>query len=383
MKLIYVSPEYSGSVVEGQVYKLLDYYLSKGWFNEIVLLQSYNSYDKFLETKQVLKNHNFQYKLFYSKPWNPFKVFKTKRELSDLLNNEINECDFIVHTRTTIMAFHACYALEYIKKPLNVLADERGAIFYELKYKAKKTNNIIYKIKSWLQYSFFLYCYRTVRLNNIQISTVSFSMKELLVKNKFLGSNISVHPNIASDIFVYNEELRYNTREKLGISKNESLVILSSGEGGLWQNDIETIDILLKQNVKILNLSKKEINKQGVINLFIPHNEMPYYLSAADVAILWRENEVLNNVACPSKFGEFVVMGLYVIHNKTVDIATKYIKENHAGLLVDEADEIRVNNDALYYQLERQRRIESGRKIFSVEEIAKSYYKKYISIYCD
>lgn len=380
IRLIYVSSEYSGAVVEGQVYKLLDYYISKGFFEEVVLLQQYTSSKNRKITEDILSNHNFKYRLFKAKIYNPFKDYNTKRAISNLLKQEINSVDYIIHTRSIIMAYHVFKALYSIKKPLNILADERGYIFNELKFRTKQSNTINSKIKYYLQYLYFLYCYKFVNKKEIKITTISNKLKELLVENKFIESNICVHPNIASDIFKYSDELRYSIRERLGVLKDESLVILSSGEGGIWQNDIEIIDVLLRQNIKILNLGKNKVEKQGVINLFVPHNEMPFYLSAADIAVLWRENLILNQVACPSKFGEFAVMGLYVIHNNSVDIATKFLSDNNIGLLVNTADEIIINNSSSYYQLERQSRIELGKKIFSVEEIAKSYYDNYISI---
>jgi hypothetical protein len=380
LNLIYVSSEYSGAVVEGQVYKLLDFYYSKGWFNEIILLQHYSNNNNRKITENVLANHKFKYILFKANIFNPFKDRKTKNEIKKLLQQNLIFDNYIIHTRTIIMAYHVHKALVSINKPLNILADERGAIFYELKYKSRNSNKIMYKFKNFIQYFYFKNCYKYARLNKIQISTVTDKLKQLLVENNFIESNICVHHNIVSDIFKYNDDFRSIFREKLGICKNECLIILSSGEGGIWQNDNKIIDVLLKQNVKILNLGKNKVEKPGVINLFVSHNEMPNYLAASDIAILWRENEILNQVACPSKFGEFTVMGLFIIHNKTVDIATKYIIQNFAGLIVDRVDDVNINNDSSYYQLERQRRIDLGKKVFSVEEIAKSYLEKYNAI---
>ena len=105
---------------------------------------------------------------------------------------------------------------------------------------------------------------------------------------------------------------------------------------------------------------------------------MPKYLSAADVAVLWRDDIPLNNVACPSKFGEFVTMGLYVIHNGTVDIAKNFIEDNDAGIIVKTPEEITIDRSRLGAE-PRKNRCNAGYKMFSVECIAKSY----ISHYCN
>ena len=62
---------------------------------------------------------------------------------------------------------------------------------------------------------------------------------------------------------------------------------------------------------------------------------MPKYLNAADAAIIWRDKSIVNKVASPVKFSEYVCCGLPVIANKTVDMINNYILKNDCGLLTD------------------------------------------------
>ena len=99
-----------------------------------------------------------------------------------------------------------------------------------------------------------------------------------------------------------------------------------------WQNT-DVLNKLAEKGFKVLNLSKKNISHKNVINRFNSYNEMPYYLNAADVAIIWRDESVVNKVASPVKFSEFVCCGLPVISNRSVDMISEYITRNESGLL--------------------------------------------------
>jgi len=54
------------------------------------------------------------------------------------------------------------------------------------------------------------------------------------------------------------------------------------------------------------------------INLSL--SEMPLYLNSADAAIIWRDKSIVNKVASPVKFSEFICCGLPIIANYSVDM---------------------------------------------------------------
>jgi hypothetical protein len=72
--------------------------------------------------------------------------------------------------------------------------------------------------------------------------------------------------------------------------------------------------------------------------------------------------------------------GLSVIHNRTVGIASDFIRQYHAGILINNPEEIMEIELPL---IEVRRRVEIAQKardVFGVEIIANSYIDKYENI---
>ncbi len=63
--------------------------------------------------------------------------------------------------------------------------------------------------------------------------------------------------------------------------------------------------------------------------------DIAQYLAAADLAIMLRENEALNIVACPTKFGEYLAAGLPVVATPWAGHAPEFIDRYRVGTLVD------------------------------------------------
>ena len=106
-----------------------------------------------------------------------------------------------------------------------------------------------------------------------------------------------------------------------------------------------------------------------MISTIVPFSQMPAMLSAADIAVLWRDDTFINQSASPSKFSEFAAMGLYVIHNGSVAVATQYLKESGAGLIVRDMAEICNLPSLQYLHNHRAKWIADGKKAFGVMEI--------------
>ena len=261
------------------------------------------------------------------------------------------------------------------KSAAKLLIDLRGVIFEEIdKYYSR---NFLLKRNRIL---LFKKVYKKIN-RNIPITVVSEAFKEYLIeKHGFCEQNICVHPNIASEQFVFNQKLRQKIRKELGLYENEIVAICSSNGATPWQKDKDIIMSLLSLKVKVINLSSKKQEIPGVINKLVSFKSMPGYLAAADVAILWRDKNVVNEVASPSKFSEFAAMGLWIIHNDTVRISADFIRRYNAGIILKSIDEITdkqigsfANYDRKYYSI-------IGRKIFGVENITKSYIMHYEKI---
>ncbi|MCL5951464.1 MAG: glycosyltransferase [Chloroflexi bacterium] len=65
------------------------------------------------------------------------------------------------------------------------------------------------------------------------------------------------------------------------------------------------------------------------------HHEVPSYLSAADVGFLLRDNLLLNRVASPTKFGEYMACGVPIIGSPNVESVKEAILHQEIGFLLD------------------------------------------------
>lgn len=371
-RLIYVSSPYSGAVVEGQVYELLEYYKQQGWFEDVLLLQSYTGEEDLHKGEVILKKFTFRKKFFWMNPYYPFFYRRSVKSLKEVLKNEVLD-NTVFHVRAGIYGRYVRSALPVKYNHLLILVEFRGLMSNEITYTQRMS--VVERLKNSIKQRHIKHCNKIMQSDDRMIYTaVSPKLREIEDKEEGFNINrISVHPNLAATYFKFNKEDRALIRGQLGIADGQILIVTSSGESGAWQKDLDIIDILLSKGYVVLNLSKKSVNKPNVITRFVPHNEMPAYLSASDAALLWREDVPLNNVACPSKYSEFAVMGLYVIHNKTVDIVTRFINDYACGTIVDNPEEICLK-DRLFDDESRAKRCEAGRKVFSIEEIAKSYF---------
>jgi hypothetical protein len=189
-------------------------------------------------------------------------------------------------------------------------------------------------------------------------------------------AKIFVIPCFADKSFVYSIEQRKYYRSIFGVKENEKLLIFSSGGESLWQNNQELIKIARK-GFKILNLSKIYVNHPNVITKYVNFKEVPGLLSAADIAIIFRENNIVNKVASPVKFSEYICSGLPVISNKNVEIIKQYIENTGYGLLIDSFDDTTPEAIDKLCSISRNEICEFGRIHFGVEFVAKRYLEMY------
>jgi hypothetical protein len=374
MKLIYLNSD-NNAVMEAQVLSLLEYYRNTNRFNDIILLQGFKS----ISEKDALRRKldEFKSKIVWFNTWPVYTVFQNFAfySLSTVLDNFILDDETIIHVRGELYGAIIHKYLCRKKSATKLLIDIRGVILEEIdKYYSRnfflKRNRIL----------LFKKVYRKI-IKDIPITVVSEAFKEyLIVQHGFSKQNICVHPNIADEQFVFNQKLRQKIRKELGIYENEIVAICSSNGATPWQKDKEIIASLISLNVKVINLSSKQQEIPGVINMFVSFKSMPAYLAAADVAILWRDKNVVNEVASPSKFSEFATMGLWVIHNDTVRIAADYIRLYKAGIIVKSINQITNKQISSFSNYDRKYYSTIGRNIFGVENISKSYISHYEKI---
>lgn len=369
------------SVYESQVLELLQYYIVHKHL-DVLLLQGYSSSSEKINIERKLANYSSlkgRVVWFHSYPvypvFEPFQLHSLRRVVSSISNIS----QYVIHVRAEFTGYLVRKVFRGLHLSNKIIVDVRGVLLEELRYKLSSGQfgpfrRFLMTIQRRYVSKFYRFFFAT-QDDNLLISSVSSAINAY-IREKYSQCSIPlvVHPNIAGKQFVYSEADRIRVREELGIPQNALVAICATGSNATWQRDEETINTLVSRGVVVINLSNNKLDIEGCITTKIPFAQMPAYLSAADMAVLWREYDFINRSASPSKLSEFAVMGLYIIHNRSVANAIDYIEATGAGCLVDDASEIHWRHCS---DSSRSERIAWGSKFFSVEAIAESYISRY------
>lgn len=363
-----------GSVFDSQVLALLNAINDKNVFKKIYLFlgsRDENQRDDFLKKKL---NFDIEIVFFKSYPNYPFFNHLIRRSIkSAILSQGINLKVAIFHTRGEMIAWHLSNILES-KYHKNILPDVRGTSVEEIEefynsnkfIKFLKVSNYENAVKNLIKFN--------------KITAVSEALKEYLITSYSIKPyKIIITPCLAGSDFQYNESVRDEIRKEFNLSSDDLLIVFSSGGTANWQNN-EPLTWLAGKGFKVLNLSKREISHKNIINKFVNYSEMPAYLNAADAAIIWRDKSIVNKVASPVKFSEYICCGLPVIANKNVNMINEYIKTHGCGLLIDgfeEADSNRINE---LKRMDRKNISDTGILNFGIDAIADKYISSYTSM---
>ena len=68
--------------------------------------------------------------------------------------------------------------------------------------------------------------------------------------------------------------------------------------------------------------------------LSVEHDLMPAYLAAADLGLLFREKHLLNKIASPGKFAEYVMCGLPVMMTDEIGDYSEIMKTQELGIVI-------------------------------------------------
>lgn len=137
-------------------------------------------------------------------------------------------------------------------------------------------------------------------------------------------------------------------KKELGINEND-IVLVYSGSTAPWQS-FQLLEEFIcpimeqKSEIKILFLSKE--NKDNlrlknkyydrVIIKWVEHKDVLNYLSCCDYGILLREQSVTNKVASPTKFAEYLFVGLPILISENLGDFTAFVTEKNCGFILSE-----------------------------------------------
>lgn len=380
MKLIYLASN-NVSVLESQVFELLRFLTTHGL--DVTLLQgASDEVGKAAIQKKLQKYQSLNVVWMKSYPCLPIFENRSVHEIHKALTSIPHWEEAVIHVRSEYSGYLVKKLIQRYNIPNRIVIDIRGVVFEELNYKISHHSSR--KFVSLIQRHYFKRIYRYLFdgkfPNQIAISSVSTAINEYF-KSKYHECSylFTVHPNIAGSIMQYSINKRKEARSKLGLSDDDVVVLCATGGGSVWQKDRELITDFVNAGFKVINLSKQTFECAGCISTFVPFSEMPDIMSAADAGLLWREKSFINYSASPSKLSEFASMGLFILHNGTVQIAVDFIQDTQAGKLLKDTSEINPSLRGLILAQNRQSNVEAGQRVFGVDHIGVSYINLYTS----
>lgn len=146
-------------------------------------------------------------------------------------------------------------------------------------------------------------------------------------------------------------EQRLKTRTELDLEDN--LVVGYCGSVMPWQKIPATLEFFrrissLQPKARFLAITTSpeamwsEIAAAGLRNVSrvvsTSHEEVPRYLAAADVGLLLRDSSIVNRVASPVKFAEYLACGVPVIITDSVGDYPEIVESQRIGLVIKSAE---------------------------------------------
>jgi len=201
-----------------------------------------------------------------------------------------------------------------------------------------------------LRYFLALHMQRYICARTDALTVVSQAFKSHLITHYNLNPDrIYMVPScLDAGIFRYDPENRRRTREKLGLS--DAPVILYSGSLWKWQLPERMFALFKiahqkKKDIRFLFLTNEtEKARQYFTDSGIPVDqfhvlcamgaEMADYLMAGDVGLLLRKQDLVNQVASPTKFAEYLGCGLPVLCTEGIGDISSLVRRENLGWLM-------------------------------------------------
>ena len=255
----------------------------------------------------------------------------------------------VVHARG-LQGAHCLLPLRRRHPNLRILCDVRGIEWaeYELDIVHRKGRSLTVAEKWWMR-SLSRIEHEAVRGSD-GVLCVSRSMIPYLSGVSGVSTDKFSYVPCAVDVekFQAAQARRDEVRRALGVGDRPVLVY--AGSLSAWQIPETLIDVAaraiqLRPDAVFLGITTEPeslaalarragIPDANVICRRVPHADVAAHLSAGDISLLLREDNVVNRYACPTKFAEYLACGLHVLATPSVNEAAETIRETGAGTLL-------------------------------------------------
>jgi hypothetical protein len=181
---------------------------------------------------------------------------------------------------------------------------------------------------------------------------VSEALRDLHANAGSKVANEVIPCPVPEAIFSFDAGLRHATRESLSIP-GDATVFLYSGSTTGYQglgDQVELYRKLLEDRSNYVIIATTEIESAHAIFSTLQSDrliirgfnylEMNGVYNASDFAFMLRAPRMLNYVSSPTKFGEYCLTGLPVIHNNTIDQVSRVAKALGLGRALGDIDRL-------------------------------------------
>jgi|GEM_PF-700868 len=253
-----------------------------------------------------------------------FDFYRDERKFAEILQ-EIKFTRGILHGQS-IYGTYLC--LPHRSSRVKVIFDMHGLIGPEWQAMGK---NLIKKwINQWLENQ----CLKKADF----IITASDALKKNL-EERGLGKNIVSLPCLVNDKKfprLSPQTIPY-LRKKFGLP--DKIITVYAGGMQDWQDFSTIINLhkandwhllVLTTNVEVAEKKLAEIQNKCTI-ITVPHDEIYQYFQLADWGWLIREDNQLNKIAFPTKAAEYLISGLPILHNGTVEDINHLVRRHRLG----------------------------------------------------
>lgn len=288
----------------------------------------------------------------------------------------------LVHSRSDYTQFIVLLS-KYFHK-LNSIWDCRGDSVSEIKYALAK-NSLVHKIYGHMYLvPFFRYVRSINRRKSNHVIFVSDLLKDTILQNKKWSFTFDVIPCLVNEkLFFFDSRLRHEMRKKYNIKENQNVFVYSGSMVGYQSFELHidfykrvlsnanNILFVLTTHIQSAISYFSDFDSERVIIKSVDFFEINNYYNLADFGILIRNNNLLNKVASPTKFGEYCLTGLKVIMNNNVK------QSYHNALRLQNF--VDLNADDFISNEDEERRLIEGKSILLY--CRESYISDYVAMY--
>jgi len=311
MKVFYLTVEgISSTVFDSQVYSLTESFATKGIDMSLIIgqkLKARVSITKFI--KLVLKN-NISFLFFKTK-------IDYKKTSSKILKMLPKNQPVILHCRNIEAAYIGLLIKNTFPEKLEIIYDVRGYVEGEkIFFNDQKKATIFLELNKKLFSSISFYSFVSSQLYDVYNNIYDLSSKNVIFCNS------------AYDDKIFNIDTSINNKP------NNLIKVLFVGGNQTYQRTEEIIEFCKeKPNIQLTVVTPKALFKKDSSILVYKHNLSQKQISLLandfDYGIIYRSNEVFNQVATPTKVTEYWGKGLKILAINSAGAYNSVIEKNN------------------------------------------------------